>query len=163
MAEMSAVCDGIKTFLVGLIEPAAPDTIRHKTVSFDRLEDWDGKRVRVIDNGFDDVERIARRRVIKEYRVVVVCEEPYLQPASASADGPIPQAKIDQWLTWVKVNVYDPLNDSFVRKADGALLLGTLWTHTCALIAPGYDPERLNQEKVFASFIELAYREFAEG
>ena len=160
---MSAVCEGVRTFLADLIEPAAPDTIKHKTASIDRLEDWEGKRVRVLDNGFDDVERIARRRVIKEYRVVVVCEQPYLEAALSTTDGPVPQAKIDQWLTWVKVNVYDPLNEAFVRKADGPLLLNALWTHTCMMEPPGYNPARLNQEKVFVSIIELAYREFAEG
>ena len=160
-ARISEVCDGVLAFLGGLINPQPPDVVEGAYVTADAIETLDGKRVRVFPVAYGDAERLARWRVMKEYKVATVVEVPYLSPASPAASGAVPPAWVDDQIAWVEANVFDPLNTAFVHKADG-LLLGTLTCWSCAVVLV-YDVQRLAEEKVFASIVQVSYRESETG
>ena len=160
-ARISEVCDGVLAFLGGLINPQPPDVVEGAYVTADAIETLDGKRVRVFPVAYGDAERLARWRVMKEYKVATVVEVPYLAPATPAAEGAVPVAWVADQIGWVEANVFDPLNTAFVHAADG-LLLGALTCWSCA-VTQVYDPLRLAEEKVFVSIVETAYRESGEG
>lgn len=161
MARILDVRDGVFEFLTGVVAPEEFDQLTRGYVARDNLIELDGKRIRIFPEAYADAERLARRRVAKEYAVVIVCEELYREPAQAGNDGPVPQEWVDERVDWVEANVFNPLNTAFVREADG-LLLGSLRTQTCEVTVV-YDPARLDQEKLFWSMIRAAYREGTEG
>jgi hypothetical protein len=161
MARINEVRDGVFDFLDDTIAPAEPDRLSRGYAVRDKLIELDGKRIRIFPEAYGDAERLARRRIAKEYAIIVTIEEPYLEPAQAGDDGPVPLDWIDERVDWVEENVFDPLNESHVREADG-LLLDSLRTQTCEVTVV-YDPGRIDQEKLFWSMIRVAYREGSEG
>src|SRR5262249_8427642 len=140
MARITEVAAGVFEFLAGIIAPSDPDKLTRGYAARDNLIGLDGKRVRIFPEAYGDAERLARRRVAKEYAVVIVFEEPYLEPAQAGEDGPVPQEWIDDRVNWVETYLFNPLNTSFVRQEDG-LLLDTLRTQMCE-VTTVYDPAR---------------------
>jgi len=156
-ARITEVCGGVLAKLVEVITPAAPDQVEAAYAATDVLETLDGKRVRVYPVKYGEAARLARYRVHNEYTVAVVVEVPYLAAASAGSDGAVPPAWVNDQIAWVEANVYGPLNTSFVHAEDG-LLLDALTCWTCA-VSVVYDWQRLAEEKLFVSIVEVAYRE----
>jgi len=160
-ARITEVSAGVLNFLAGVIQPAPPDVAEAAYAATDVLETLDGKRVRVVPVSYGDAERLARRRVMKEYKVATVIEVPYLAAASPAAEGAIPPDWVDQQVAWVEANIFDPLNETFVHAEDG-LLLGSLTCWACEVTSV-YDPIRLAEEKLLVSIVETSYRESVEG
>lgn len=117
-----------------------------------------GRFVWVIPTTEQDVQRLARRRMLSEYGCSIIVTEHYVEPAEASNEGPVPQAWVDDQCGWVKENIYTFLNDR-VRASDR--LLEALWPETCR-IAVKCDPDQL-LGKTFVSVVEVTYREGREG
>jgi len=156
-ARITEVCAGVLGFLEAIISPAPPDVAEAAYVPTDHLETVDGKRVRVVPGSYADAERLARRRMQREYKCAAIVEIPYTSAASPASSGAVPPEWVDQQIAWVEANVFDPLNESFVHAEDG-LLLGSLTCWGCEVTLV-YDPIRLAEEKLFVSIVETSYRE----
>lgn len=158
-ARITEVCDGVAAFLADLIAPAAPPETVYATS--EELHTADGKTVRVFPASYGDAERLARRRVVSEYRVMVVVEIPYPDAAQPDPAGAVPPAWVREQTAWVDANVYGPLNTAHTHESGGRLLDAlTCWT--CAVTVV-YDPVRLAEDKLYVSVVEAAYREGSEG
>lgn len=147
--------------VVELLATAMPgESIVRTEVPVEDLVEFDQRRTYVFAGGYEDVARIGRRRVIAEAPIAVLFAEHFTDPASREPTGPVPTDWSDERRALVADSIFAVLNETGVRKADR--LLGSFWPETCRLTVP-VDLTRLDQQKVFWSLTEVAYREFREG
>ena len=150
------MADELRGVLGSMLPPAA-DVSRSYAPDMTAATMPAGKQVWVFPTTEEDAQRIDRRHVLTEYGFAVVVAERYGEPGEATGET-VPPAWVDERIGWVRLNVYEPLNDS-VRKAER--LIPTAWPETCRW-AVKFDPDRLAQ-KTFWSVVEVSMREEREG
>jgi hypothetical protein len=157
VSRLRELCQEVRDVLADRLPPAA--TVERASVVDVKRAEPARKVVRVYGLGYGVAERVARRRVHKEYRVGVEVIEEYEDAADPGTGSPVPEDWLDDRIDWVEENVFTLLDNLGVEIKDR--LLGACWPHTCE-VTMVFDPLLL-QSKVFRSSVEVAYREQVEG
>lgn len=147
-ARVLQVCDAVVEAIEALWSPAAPDSVSRAYLARHQLRGLEGRQVTVHPAGYAWPALGTRGEDYRDCKVLIAVAERY------TAAGDVTDAWLDDRVEWVQ-SIYDDLDDPRTSN-----LLGAFWPEESAITVV-FDPDELEQRKLFLSVIEMTFRELA--